>query len=105
MTYGLAFEIFHGTEYSTGVYFLNTMCLLHHVCLVFISTYTASSVTRSAESTKVILSKIMNESEFLETNKSNFTYLMTQMQVRNLDIHNLFFKINWNTLIKVSHQK
>lgn len=64
--------------------------------------YATSSLTNEAEGTALIISKIMNESVFNEDQKIDFMFFITQVRARNLNVQNMFFKINWNVLLTVS---
>lgn len=64
--------------------------------------YATSSLTKEAEGTALIISKIMNESVLNEYQKIDFMFFITQVRARNLNVQNMFFKINWNVLLTVS---
>lgn len=61
-----------------------------------------SDLTKEAETTAVVISKIMNEFQCSESQKSNFILLITQAKARNVNVQNIMFAINWNLLLSVS---
>lgn len=56
----------------------------------------------TAEKTKVIVSKIVHQSLTNQDGKIEFILMMTQIQLRNVNLQNCFFAIDWRVLMAVS---
>jgi hypothetical protein len=68
-----------------------------------LTVYPGVQATSEAERTSVVLGKMMSECDY-----ERFFVLqkfLTQIQTRNLNIQNIFFKINWNVVLTVSSEK
>ena len=70
---------------------------------MLVTVYSANSVTAEAKKMSPIIGKLMSEcsrDDYFELKK-----FLSQIQTRNLNIQNIFFKINWNLLVVVSNKK
>ena len=80
---------------------LNGVSLFHFTLIAVIAVHFCSSLTDTANATVVTLSKLVATTELNEAQKVDFIFSMTQIRSRNLNIQNIFFKINWNVLLTV----
>ena len=61
-----------------------------------------SKVTATAKETLKIISQIVDQQKFSESEKIDFIFFMSQARSRDFDIQNDLFKINWSVLVTVS---
>ena len=79
---------------------LSTLALNLSVLISIV--YFGDAMMREATRTKVLVIKVIHHLRFVPKQKYDLCLLMTQLQIRNLDFQNEFFKINWNILSTVS---
>lgn len=60
--------------------------------------HSGSSTTKEAARSSIIIGRIMNEQD---ADVAELKTFLTQIRIRNLDLQNVFFKINWNILLAV----
>ena len=68
--------------------------------MMLVSVYPANSVTTEANKMTPIIGKLMSEA--LKDDYFELKKFLLQIQTRNLNIQNIFFKINWNLVVAVS---
>lgn len=92
------------TDNSSTRLFLGIITIVFGLGTIAISVSEGSRTTKAAEKTKVIVSKIVHRNQSLtnQDGKVEFILLMTQIQLRNLNLQNCFFTIDWRVLLAVS---
>lgn len=101
---GQVTELLHPSEFkSIGIY-LNVISLVFAFTIKIVVATSGSDLTKEAENTSVIISKIMNELDYSEVHKAEFIFLITLTKSRNINVQNILFVINWNMLLAVSCQ-
>lgn len=99
--FGIVREIFKPTEGKFN--FVNLIPSLILITLQYfmklIVVFSTSKTTAEANETSVIVARIMNECDDVET--YNCKKFLLQIQTRNLNIQNVFFVINWSLLLMV----
>lgn len=81
----------------------STLMISFQYLFMVVNVYSANSVTAEANAMSPVIGKLMSESskdDYFELKK-----FLSQIQTRNLNIQNIFFKINWNLLVVVSYFK
>lgn len=84
------------------------VALLPHIILIAnqflkkcIMSHSGSSTTKEAENTSIIVSRIISERQN-GSDLAGWKTFLSLIGTRNLNLQNVFFKINWNILLGVS---
>jgi hypothetical protein len=70
--------------------------------LVVFIVYVSVKATEAAAETSQILHHLGCQTQLTESQKIDFIFLTKQIDSRNLKFHNIFFSIDWNSLVTVS---
>lgn len=76
------------------------LLILYQIITTIVVIHSGSATTCEAERTSMILGKLISESDY--ERYLDFKKFLTQIQTRNLNIQNVFFKINWNVFLTVN---
>jgi hypothetical protein len=93
-------EVLH--EISSPMLGLNCGVIVVALSLVSITCFEGSRLTAEAEATMENVSRLMGNRDMSQTQKNSFVYLVTQMRLRNINVRNFLFNINWKTFLTVS---
>lgn len=63
-----------------------------------------SSLTHAAEDVFETMGKLMNDSDYNESQKLEFIYITSHIRTRNVKLQCFLFTINWNILLAVSEK-
>lgn len=100
--YGIIDEILRPSLNSMLPLQGNVIGLFHHLIFMLLTAHFGSSLTKTASGTIVVISKVVNSPVLKEAQKIDLILFMAQIRSRNLDIQNIFFKINWSLFVAVS---
>jgi hypothetical protein len=64
--------------------------------------YCGSKATDEAKQTRILVGKFMNQAEVDKKFQNSLNNFLSQSQTRDLNLQNVFFRINWNILVAVS---
>lgn len=101
-SYGFVSGIFHNADFITGRTYPNGVSLVFNFLVQIAIVKSGSDLTEEAGMASVIISKIMNEFHFSESQKIDFMFFITQVKARKVDVQNSMFTINWKLLLAVS---
>lgn len=97
-------ELLKAFSSNQQVVFINFVPYLLLILFQYASTivviHSGNSTTSEAERTAKILGKMISESDY--ERYLDFKKFLTQIRTRNLNVQNIFFKINWNVFLTVS---
>jgi 7tm Chemosensory receptor len=97
-SYGLIIEIMRSQSFSVITAILNVNTIAFHLMFLGLIIRAGSKLTKEAEKTIVIISKISNEASL----QTDFMCLLASIKCRDLRIQNDVFVINWKVLLVVS---
>lgn len=100
--YGVVKEIFQPTGLGLIALTANLAAIVNDLVNQTIVVFFGNRLTLEAKKTEKVFSKFMASSEFDETQRSEFVYLLTQMRSRKTTVENFLFKLDWKTFIAVS---
>ena len=100
--FGLVRELENSSEPFSILMIISVFGMLYYLTLIVLTIYAGSALTKEAEKTTLVINCSIAEVELTEAQKIDFVFFMSQIRSRNLNVQNIFFKINWRTLMAVS---
>lgn len=100
--YGVVRGILKNSELASNLIYANTLSLIFNFVMKIAIVKSGNDLTDEALKTSVLISKIMNEFDHSESQKTDFMFLITQVKARNVNVKNKMFTINWKLLLAVS---
>lgn len=100
--YGVVKEVFQPSGQAYIALTANIIGVMNNLVGQTIVVFFGSRLSSEAKKSEKIFSKFMSSSEFYETQKSHFVYLLTQMHSREMAVENFLFKLDWKVFIAVS---
>ena len=95
-------EIIKPTDDRVKNISLNGAAFLFHFSMLALTCFAGSKLKAEAKATASITSQIMNQTEWNETQKLDFMFLMTQINSRNHSVQNKLFNFDMKTFLTVS---
>lgn len=99
--YGVLWAMISPPERQGLTYLQNGSWLAVMYLLEIIIAFVGSAVTKNAQETLVIMTKILNNSKVDEDFVLSMQYFVSRVNCRNLNVQNCFFKIDWMILLHV----
>lgn len=99
--YGVLWELITPTPHRGLVFLQNASWLMVMHLLEIMIAFIGSAVTKAAQETVVIMTKILNHSKLDEDFALPMQHFVSRVNCRNLKVQNCFFKINWMILLHV----
>lgn len=100
--YGVVQELLYPTEIAMVKIILGSMSLTFNYLLKVAVVTSGSGLTKEAQRTAIVISKIINETACSESRKIDFIFFMSQIKSRDVNVKNNLFLINWKLLLAVS---
>lgn len=88
-------------NYSHIAMFTSGCGLMHNILFALLIIYHGDCTTKEAEASIGLLGKLISKTDVSVIEKVDFVYLMAEIRSRNLNIENIFFKINLKILLTV----
>lgn len=76
-----------------------------NISILILAVHAGSKTTQRAKQTLVIISQMVKKSSLSDSQKIDFNFFIAQSQMRDVNLQNVFFNINWNTFVNVISQK
>lgn len=105
-SYGLIGAFREGSTAGFDETFLNVVTLIRHFGLVLTIVVFGSNLTKEAESTSVLFTKILSGTEPTALNQQDMIFLnvvVLQTQTRKTTVRNDLFAIDWSFFMAVRH--
>lgn len=99
--YGLLVEATNPSPFLLMIFLQNGFWMGTMYLLEFIMAFAGSSVTKAAQETLVVMTKILNNSSLDEDFALPMQHFVSRVNCRNLKVQNCFFKIDWIILLQV----
>jgi hypothetical protein len=83
---------------------LNLFIVIYLTLLLIFVIHAGSAMTKEAQRTIVIISKLLSESDITKVQKNDLMCFAQVIRGRNLHLENVFFRINWKVFLTVSKE-
>lgn len=104
-SYGILWEYVTHSEALLFIVLQNGAWLTMQFGFQILIAYVGSSVTKNAKLTLVTIARVLNDYELSEKTATQLQNLIARINVRNLNLQNEFFIINWKLLVYVRNVK
>lgn len=101
--FGVIKEIFQKSAIPAVTLYLNTYCLVSYLGVIVAVCRNGALVTERAQKTVGLVAKIMDQCNLNCEQKAEMIFLSAKMRMRNLQVENFLFTINWNSLLTVKN--
>jgi hypothetical protein len=98
-SFGLVHTLLRPKDQTVFDLLVNGVGFVYHLYLQIVAVWSGSRTTTEAQRTVVIFSKSSHNFDTFQ--KIDFAYLMEQASLKDLNLQNALFKINWRTLVTV----